>query len=97
MFRGSIPRQVSFGLHKLKPWNQGNLTNRPREHMWSGCSDNYEDGYVNITSANEVECLEWYMQKYRVENDTKLDWVLKGKSKKRRRRKKKKRRNPVEF
>ena len=43
----------------------------------SGCSDNYEDGYVDITSANEVECLEWYMQKYQVDKDTKLDWVLK--------------------
>ena len=40
-------------------------------------SDNYEDGYVDITFANEVECLEWYMQKYRADNDTKLDWILK--------------------
>ena len=44
--------------------------------MSNRCSDNYEDGYVDITSANEVECLEWYMQKYRVDNDTKLEWIL---------------------
>ena len=44
----------------------------------SGCSDNnYEDGYVDITSATKVKCLEWYMQKYGVDNDTKLDWILK--------------------
>ena len=30
----------------------------------NGCSDDYDDGYVDITSANKVECLEWYKQKY---------------------------------
>ena len=30
----------------------------------NGCSDDYEDKYVDITSTNKVECLEWYMQKY---------------------------------
>ena len=42
-----------------------------------GCSDDYDDGYVDITSANKVECFEWYMQKDQVDNKTRLDWILK--------------------
>ena len=45
--------------------------------MSNRCSDNYEDGCVDITSANKVKYLEWYMQKYQVDNGTKLDWILK--------------------
>ena len=43
-----------------------------------GCSDNnYGDGCVDITSATKVKSLEWYTQKYQVDNDTTLDYILK--------------------
>ena len=47
--------------------------------MSSGRSDNnYEGKYVDITSTTKVECLEWYTQKYQVNNDTKfLEWYTK--------------------
>ena len=41
----------------------------------------YGNYYYDITSAKKLECLEWYVNKYCVDNDiiinTELEWILK--------------------
>ena len=36
--------------------------------------NNYDDKYVDISSATKLECLEWILKKYQVDNDTILLW-----------------------
>ena len=39
--------------------------------------NNYDDVYVNSTSATKLECLEWHVKEYRVNNNNINDIELK--------------------
>ena len=43
--------------------------------------NNYDDSYIDTTSATELECLEWYVKRYRVNNDTSIHYSPSGLSK----------------